>query len=80
MTYAWSARDRLCPVRLVWHNGNCPKFEIARSRKRSLRAYIRAQRPQESRIEADRWSRQRFAGLLGHWPLFSPPHERRRKK
>jgi hypothetical protein len=36
-------------------------------------------RPTESRVDADRWSRQRFTGRLGEWP-FCKPHRRRKKK
>jgi hypothetical protein len=74
VTYAWSARDRLCPPRMVWlerHHYH-PEFEIARMRMRSLRAYNRVERPAESRVEADRWNRRRFAGRLGEWPLYKP--------
>jgi hypothetical protein len=83
MTYAWSSRDRLCPMRMVWHerNYNDPRFELRRLEHRMGRgkslARNRVERPSESRVEADRWSRRRFPGLTGEQPLQRKAKRRR---
>lgn len=61
MTYAWCARGRLCTPRMVWLDRNYDEPELV------LGASNRVQRP--SRVDADRWSRQRFRGRLGELPL-----------
>jgi hypothetical protein len=61
-------------MRMVWFgtNYNEPKFELVRlvhGIRHSLRARNRVGRPAESRVEADRWMRQKAAaGRLGEWP------------
>lgn len=76
MTYGWSARDRLTPMRMVWLGGShYYKFELRKWQRRSLRQWqpdLRAR----TKVDDDRESRQRYPGATGRWPL----NVKRRKK
>jgi hypothetical protein len=67
---------------MVWLDRNYAEAEFelfAYASEASPLAPPTACRGRESRVDADRWSGQRFAGRLGEWP-FDNPHRRRKKK
>lgn len=81
MTYSWSSRDRLCPMRMVWldYNYHEPCYEIKKLGRPHLRAYTRLDWIKENRIERHLWRRRAMAGRLGDWPNWRPDHQRRAK-
>jgi hypothetical protein len=80
--YAWSSRDRLCPMRMTWmeHNYNEPEYEIVKYHKRRLRRWTKLDYAREGKIESHKFRIQRFAGRLGEWPLWIPHKFTRKKK
>jgi hypothetical protein len=51
MSYAWSSRDRLCSMRMVWHerNYNDPRFGLRRLEHRPSLAIARGRAKAGSR-------------------------------
>jgi hypothetical protein len=74
--YVWSARSRLTPPRLVWHEPNYPEHEVVRYQRNRLRAFPQLGWKREGRVEGDRARRQRWAGRLGEWPHWRPDTQR----
>jgi len=59
--FAWSARDRLTPLRMVWleRNYNSPKYELEKYRKPDTRRHTRCLSA-VVRVDYDRDTRRDF--------------------
>lgn len=70
MPFAWSSRDRLCPMRMVFDDiPNYPKYETVKYRRPRLRRTM-LELQQSTRLENCRWVSRSPAGRLGEWPVF----------
>ena len=72
MAYGWSARDQLCPMRMVYdvphdHLHDVVKWERRKLRRRPKLPFLRNAL---SRVEEARQRHAFAAGRLGEWPVF----------
>lgn len=70
MPFAWSSRNRLCPVRMVDVDYNEPKYEVAKYRRPRLRRLTKLDCVPYLRLPDRQMAYISPPGRLGEWPVF----------
>lgn len=71
MTFAWSSRDRLCPMRMVYDDiPHYAKYEIKKEHRPRLRRWPKLGWHVSTKLELCRMGSSFPPGRLGEWPVF----------
>jgi len=70
MPYAWSSRDRLCPMRMVPLDWSYPKYETVKYHRPRLRKMTRLEIGPRLRVQEIPFNSDYPPGRLGEWPVF----------